>query len=211
MLIGIDFDNTIVSYDELMRSIARGWGLCNGAVGMSKKQIRDMMRRLPDGEVLWQRVQIAAYGLRMHEATPSEGVKDFLALCRQRGIPVRIVSHKTVRPNLGASDVDLRIAAMNWLDQGGFFSPGIGIDRQHVYFESSRAEKISRIEHLGITHFIDDLEETFDEHAFPSGVTKILYSSEPSRVGADVTALSSWAEIAAHLFQAVGHSRQKVL
>jgi hypothetical protein len=43
-----------------------------------------------------------------------------------------------------------------------------------VYFEGTRTEKIARIVALGCTHFIDDLEEVFDDPAFPSGVERLL-------------------------------------
>ncbi|MBI1983210.1 MAG: phosphotransferase [Acidobacteria bacterium] len=139
---------------------------------------------------------------------PTEGVKGFFLTCKQRGIPVRIISHKTTYPNLGESPVNLRSAAMVWLEQQGFFArDGLGVARTHVYFESSRAEKIARIERLGVTHFIDDLEETFSEPAFPGHVEKILYSTDPPvRTGA-ITRLGSWAQIREYLLPAASSTR----
>ena len=203
MIIGVDFDNTIVDYDELMHSIAVDWGLVSATMSRNKKQIRDTVRSLPDGEVRWQRLQIEAYGLRMSEAAPTEGVKEFFLICKQRGIPVRIVSHKTTHPNLGESQVNLRSAAVAWLEQQGFFArDGLGIARTHVYFESSRAEKVARIAQLGVTHFIDDLEETFREPTFPAGVEKIFYSTDPAAHGGGMKRLDSWARIREYLLPA---------
>ncbi|MGB7541509.1 MAG: hypothetical protein WA373_14885 [Burkholderiales bacterium] len=203
LMIGVDFDNTIVSYDALMHAIATDWGLIGGEIRRSKRRIRDVVRSLPDGEVLWQRLQIAAYGIRMREAAPADGVREFFLLCRQRGVPVRIVSHKTTFPNLGESEVNLRSAAMAWLEQRGFLAAdGFGVAREHVYFESSRAEKIARIGQLGITHFIDDLEETFNEPDFPPAVEKILYSNDPASLAGRVTTFGSWAQIQGYLLPA---------
>ena len=50
------------------------------------------------------------------------------------------------------------------MEQQGFFDPkGLNLKRENVYFESTREEKVARIGFLKCTHFIDDLEETFDE------------------------------------------------
>lgn len=203
MIIGVDFDNTIVSYDELMRRIAIDWGLISDASVKNKRQIRDVIRRLPEGEQLWQQLQISAYGVRMREAVPADGVKDFLLLCKQCSVPVYIVSHKTIYPNLGESRVNLREAAATWLEQQGFFAEGgLGINRANVYFEPSRAEKVTRIDYLHVTHFIDDLEETFNEPGFPLLTQKILYSSGDPAQAVGVNAIGSWAEIQKHLFPA---------
>lgn len=202
MIIGVDFDNTIVNYDELMHSIAVDWGLVGRTMSRNKRRIRDAVRSLPDGEVQWQRLQAAAYGLRMSEAVPAKGVKGFFLACRQRDIPVLIVSHKSMYTNLGESQVNFHTAALAWLEQEGFFaSGGIGVARTDVHFAPSRAEKIARIRQLAITHFIDDLEETFSEAEFPGHVEKILYSTNPSAHAQGVTRLASWARIREYLLQ----------
>lgn len=200
MIIGVDFDNTIVSYDDLMCSIALEWGIISAA-DRTKRQIRDALRKLPDGEMIWQRLQIAAYGLRMNEAVPTDGVMEFFLLCKQRSVPVRIISHKTMYPNLGESAVNLRSSAMTWLKRQGFLAiDGHGVGPEHIYFESSRVEKIARIRLIGVTHFIDDLEETFDEPGFPPNVKKILYSGETSAQAGGVTTLASWGQIREYFF-----------
>ena len=207
MIIGVDFDNTIVSYDLLMRSIATAWGVPVGVAVGDKKQIRDTLRSLPEGELMWQRLQIAAYGTRMDEAAPAQGVKEFFLECKQRSIPVRIVSHKTVYPNLGEQKVDLRAAAMTWLLKHGFVADdGFGVARTDVYFESTRDAKIARIRQLGITHFIDDLEETFMDPAFPAQVRKVLFASAPP-AASSIPAFATWEQIRNHLLPAMERAR----
>ena len=56
-IIGIDFDNTIISYDNIMHKIALERDLINADVIKSKKHIRDSIRMLPEGEIHWQRLQ----------------------------------------------------------------------------------------------------------------------------------------------------------
>ena len=199
----MDFDNTIVKYDRLLQDIARDWGLGCGEGRQSKTAIRDFVRSLQDGERTWQRLQACAYGERILEAPPAEGVAEFFRRCHDEGVPVRVVSHKTIVPNLPGSHLDLRTAAVEWLAHHGFLrSPEFGLSKSAVFFESTRSEKVTRIAQLGVTHFIDDLEETFQEPGFPAGVAKILYSSEaPPRD--DVTVLETWHEISDHLFRVV--------
>ena len=58
MRIGIDFDNTIITYDDVFRATALGRGLIKeDFAGRSKQAIRDHIRLLPDGEIAWQRLQ----------------------------------------------------------------------------------------------------------------------------------------------------------
>jgi hypothetical protein len=181
-VIGIDFDNTIACYDELMHAIALSRGLIDAAVPVNKKVIRDTIRRLPDGESHWRGVQVTAYGPRMQEARPADGVADFFAECLRRRVPVYIVSHKTEFANFGEPGVNLRVAASAWLDRHGFRVP--------VFFESTRAEKADRIRTLGVTHFVDDLEETFREPGFPKGVRQLL-----------LTPAATWRQIQDDVFR----------
>jgi hypothetical protein len=197
IVVGVDFDNTIADYDDLMHAIAVERGLVSAGFTRNKKLIRDAIRALPDGESHWRGVQVTAYGPRMGDARLIEGVREFFLACRRRGIDVYIVSHKTEYANFGDATVNLREAAAAWLDQQGFFDEqGIGLPRERVFFESTRAEKIERARSLGATHFIDDLEETFGEDTFPSEVEKILFAShgQPTTLS-DAVSFPSWREI----------------
>ncbi len=201
-IIGIDFDNTIVSYDELMYELAIERGLIEATVPKSKKQIRDRIRQHPDGEIEWQKLQGAAYGPQMQNARLIEGVATFFQACRQWGIPTYIVSHKTEYANYDETRTSLREAALNWMKSHQFFdADGLGLVRESVYFESTRIEKIDRIKALNCTHFIDDLEETFLESTFPNSIDKILYAphrQHSAQLQAKVA--GTWQEISDRFF-----------
>jgi len=204
--IGVDFDNTIASYDELMYESAVSWGLIDRGERRDKKGIRDVLRRLPEGESHWRRLQTFAYGEGMPRAKPMEGVKEFLRFCRARAIPVWIVSHKTEYNNFGPPVVNLRRAALAWLDAQGFFDEATtGLAPERVFFESTLEEKVARISGLGLSHFIDDLEETFLERGFPPEVAKIHYvpHGEPSAIEGALQA-TSWPDILAHFAALAG-------
>jgi len=196
--IGIDLDNTLVLYDGVLARLARGAGLIAPEFAGSKREIRDLIRSLSDGEAQWMELQAALYGSRMEEAEFAEGADAFLAQCRERGIDVFVVSHKT---RFAARDTeqrcDLHVAALGWMENAGFFSPRkFGLPRQNVFFEPTREAKCRRIATLGCTHFIDDLVEVFVDPAFPRGVEKHLYVPEAGPLPeGGFTAYRSWHDI----------------
>ena len=199
-IFGIDLDNTIISYDDVLYRLASSKGLIDKKTPKHKTIIRDRIRKLPDGEIEWQKLQAAMYGPEMDGARLMDGVREFLTGCRRHGIPVYIVSHKTEFANYDRFNTNLRKAAILWLEGSGlldYYRYGLNLDR--VFFESTRLEKIQRMISLNCTHFIDDLMETFAEEAFAHGVEKILFDTmlfEERKASEGVTVCNSWNSIA---------------
>jgi hypothetical protein len=173
--IGLDFDNTLITYDDVFLSMARERGLAAPDFSGRKQAIRDSIRLLPDGELSWQQLQGQVYGKGVARATMFDGVGSFLRQCKQRNVPVVIVSHKTEFGHHDPERVNLRQAALDWMTAQGFFNE-YGIARENVYFEGTRQEKIARITQLDCSHFIDDLEEVLTDPDFPMRVERILFS-----------------------------------
>jgi len=201
--IGIDFDNTIAGYDQLIYREAMSRGLIEAGAATSKRSVRDHIRQRENGELEWQRLQGVVYGPRMGDAQLIEGVGEFLRQCRRRGAQVFIVSHKTEYANFDPTRTPLRQAALSWMAAKGFFAANsLGLSPACVYFEATRREKIERIRQLDCTHFIDDLEEVFREDGFPDATAKILFASHPPPAplpGLDVAA--TWEEVAQFVFR----------
>jgi hypothetical protein len=199
-VIGIDLDNTLACYDEIFHRAACQEGLIAPDVSQSKERIRDAIRLLPDGETQWTRLQAIVYGPRMSEARLFEGAAEFLRHCAANGVRTLIVSHKTPFAMLDGTRVDLRKAALEWLDASGFFGD-YGIAREDVFFEATRAEKIERIRSERCTHFIDDLAEVFAESAFPSEIVKVLFAPHGTNSDVpDVCICASWDKIRRFFF-----------
>jgi hypothetical protein len=203
MPVGIDFDNTIVRYDRVFAEAARARGWVMKDFCGSKKQLRDAVRLLPEGETKWQVLQGEVYGQRMEEAEPFPGVMEFIDAARRCGIEIFIVSHKTRYSNYDARKVDLREAALGWMETHGFFDPKrLGFSRQQIFFADTRAEKIARISALGCGVFIDDLEEVFADPTFPANVKRVLFTSdyEPTCDKA-IVVRKSWPDIARYVLE----------
>lgn len=205
MIVGIDFDNTIVDYNDIIYQEAVARNLIGKNFIKDKKVIRDTIRQLPNGEIEWQKIQAIVYGSRMNEAELIDGVEAFFGLCRQRGVKVYIISHKTEIASLGGPKINLRTTALSWMKKNRFFEAGcFDLSDDDVYFESTRLDKIGRIKSLNCTHFIDDLVETFLEPSFSEKMKKILYSPHKDCLfdDRDIKSVSSWKEIIDYFFGA---------
>lgn len=198
--IGIDFDNTIISYDEVFCRAAKSQGLIDPAFSGGKQAVRDAIRSLPEGELAWQRLQGQVYGKGLAEATLISGVEAFLRRCRALECTVTVVSHKTEYGHYDPDRVNLRKAAFDWMVSQGLVGSASVIPPGNVYFEGTRAEKLQRIAALSLTHFIDDLEEVLSDPGFPKSVTRILFSDGEWPGSEPYVACSTWSDIERYIF-----------
>ncbi len=199
MVIGIDFDNTIVCYDQVFQKAARELELNLPDIPPTKAGIKEYLQQ-HDRENDWIRLQGYVYGPRMGDARPFPGVLDFFTRCKRIGQSVYIVSHRTRSPFRG-EPYDLHQAAQEWLEKHGFYDPRrIGLSRNQVYFELTKEGKINRIKELICNVFIDDLPDLLRSNDFPRGVDRILFDPE-KRYTTEKTFLraTTWAEIEQHI------------
>ena len=197
MLLGLDFDNTLISYDRLFRRVALDKTLIPETTPPQKNAVRDCLRQ-QGMEEEWIRLQGEVYGCRILEAEPYPGMQAVLKRLSSRHIPMCIVSHKTRTPYLG-EPWDLHAAARSWLAQQGFHdSSGLGWPEDQVFFELTKDAKVARILALGCTHYVDDLPEILE--MLPGNVEKIYFSpgGDPGR-DPDWKLMRSWQELPALL------------
>jgi hypothetical protein len=195
MIIGVDFDNTIVCYDGLFPKLAVQQGLVPNDICASKSAVRDYLRQIGQEE-RWTELQGYAYGPGMREARLFPGVLEFFDRCRRSGQEVFIISQRTRYPFLGERH-DLHQAARDFLAAHGWNDPArIGLAADHIHFHESVPEKVARINQLGCTHFIDDLPEILTAAELRADVEKILF--DPNGQHADRPGLrrvGSWQTI----------------
>lgn len=174
MRIGVDFDNTLVRYDELFARVCRERGLIADDVPPNKTAIRDYLREV-GREDDWTEVQGIVYGPRITEAAAFEGALEFLRKAGEEGREVFIISHKTRHPYRGEKH-DLHEAALTWLRSNGVFNDeGGGVEPSRALFHERKEEKLARIAEVGCEWFIDDLPEILGHELFPETARRILF------------------------------------
>jgi hypothetical protein len=179
MRIGVDFDNTLVSYDRAFALVGREEGLLpRDFAGGKEATKRRLYHERPDG-YLWERLQGLVYGRRIDRAELYDGVAEFFRLCRDHdGCRVFIVSHKTVLAHHDPLNTNLRDSALDWMKQQGFFDKtGFGLDAGQVFFEETRDAKVRRVGELACQIFIDDLPEVLGHAGMPAACRKILFGT----------------------------------
>src|SRR5580658_2601954 len=141
--IGLDFDNTIICYDDVFLSAAKERGLLPADFRGGKQLVRDAIRLAPDGETAWQKLQGFVYGRGIGGARAYAGFRAFLKRARAAGDALFVVSHKTEYGHFDLDRINLRVAALNWMKQQGFFDASrCGVAVEDVFFESTREEKL---------------------------------------------------------------------
>lgn len=193
MHIGIDFDNTIVSYDSLFHRVALEQGLIPPALAPNKVAVRDHLRQT-GREQIWIEMQGEVYGSRMDEAEMYPGFLEFLDWAGQAGHRVSIVSHKTRHPFAGPR-YDLHQAARHWVGTHLLGGDEPRIAESAIHFELTKQEKLLRIGAIGCEVFIDDLPEILLADALAADLRRILFDPDgnhsPLQDG-QITAVSSW-------------------
>ena len=191
MMVGFDFDNTLVGYGDLFYTAALEAGLIPSGFSRSKTAIRDLMNETGMRDE-WTALQGKVYGTMMDRAQLFPGVSECLQELKKRDIPCCIISHKTRYAKKGPP-YDLHRAARDFLRR-----TGLPIPQDMIFFCPERAEKIRLIRELKCTCFVDDLPEVFAEPDFPPGVKKILFGAAVSGVPS-VIACPDWDQIGKEL------------
>jgi len=192
--IGIDLDNTIISYDDVFQLAANKFGLLDNNNCLSKESLRNQIRNQKNGEKKWQKLQGYVYGEGISEAVLFPGVYRFLWRCKERKIDVEIVSHKTEYGHFDSKKISLRNSANNFLINQGLLDNKNPLINK-VTYKNSKKEKIDYIKQNNYECFIDDLEEIiFSEEL--EGQKGILFSRDNLSVNNSNNVIAqSWEEI----------------
>jgi hypothetical protein len=168
MIIGFDFDNTIVCYDNAIAILADQQFDLPLDVPRTKLGIRDFLRA-NGRENDWTRFQGELYGPGMAYAEPFENALDVICKLGELGHRLSVISHRTQFPYLGKPH-DLHAFAASWLRER------IPAVFELVTFQESKAKKISTIALTGCELFLDDLPEILSDPLFPRSTTGILFA-----------------------------------
>jgi len=173
MIIGIDFDNTIIDYNNLFYEAGLSLRVLPDNAECNKKIIREYL--IGNGqEQDWIKIQGLVYGKYIQNAKIMEGFSSFSDHCYENGWKIFIISHKTRDPIVGEK-FDLHTSALKWLEKNRIYGTNISGAVEGVFFESTRSEKICRINLLGCNIMIDDLADVLLHPDLSKEITKILY------------------------------------
>ena len=194
MLIGLDFDNTIVCYDQAIALLAEELFELPADVPRTKLGLRNFLRAA-GREPEWTAFQGELYGPGMRYAEPFDGAIATMQQLLAEGHDLVIISHRSRRPYAGEPH-DLHLAARNWvaerLKSTGLFAEANG----RMNFLETRQEKVARIAELACQAFLDDLLEVLGDSAFPVSTAGILF--DPSGGSATPEChhrISAWPEL----------------
>jgi hypothetical protein len=198
MLIGIDFDNTLVDYSKSIEFLALRHLSLPESLPLTKLSIRDYLRS-QDREDEWTLFQGTLYGPGIINAQPFAGCIDALKLLTRKGHDIVIVSHKTKYPYMG-QPYDLHHSAKEWLNThltslDLFKTKDIN---SHAFFLESKNEKIQAIADLKCDYFIDDLPEILMDINFPKSTQPILFSPS-ANTNQHLPIISNWCDIIGYI------------
>ena len=177
--IGLDFDNTIVCYDEAIAELADKKLRLPTDLPRTKLDLRDYLRAA-GREQEWTAFQGELYGPGMANARPFEGAIETMQALVEAGHQLTIVSHRSRRPYAGTPH-DLHESAREWVSQrlqtaGLFLGEGETTeDNSSVSFLETREAKVARIAELGLHLFVDDLPEVLGAPNFPRVTVGVLF------------------------------------
>ena len=190
--IGVDFDNTIVCYDELFYKIALEENLIPQNFPHSKLLIRDYLRR-KNKDQFFTLLQAEVYGKRILESSPAPGVIFTLKELVRKGFEVSIISHKSINPYKGPK-YNLHKAAISWLEKNKIFEKDtVGLSKDNIFFNLTKEDKINKIHDIGCDYFIDDLPEILN--MVNEKTKKILYTQGNEAKNKNFIILKNWREL----------------
>jgi len=194
MRIGIDFDNTIVRYNELFHRIALEQDLITYDTAMTKSGVRSYLCSL-GRETDWTILQGLVYGLRMVEAVPYNGLHKFMFWAKSMGHELFIISHRTRLPALGPA-YDLHAAANAWIIANLQHDSEPYLKFENIFFETEKSAKIERIRKCRCDLFIDDLPEILLMANFPSSTIRILFDPDKVHIATPpIVHTNSWEDV----------------
>jgi len=177
MIVGLDFDNTIVCYDSLFHKVSVEQGLISQDFPINKIKIRDHLRSI-NKEDVWTEMQGYVYGYRMQEAEAFPFLLEFIDNLIENGHQIVVISHKTKYPFIGEK-YDLHKAAKFWLYKNLITNKGNSqFTLNNCFFEKTKDQKVLKITEQDCDLYIDDLPEILENPLFPEKCLRILFDPE---------------------------------
>ena len=189
MIVGLDFDNTIVCYDNAIATLAEQQFDLPAALPRTKLAIRDHLRRLGQEEA-WTRFQGTLYGPGMSHAQAFPYAVEVIHELSDRGHTLAVISHRTRFPYLGERH-DLHAHAKAWI------SSHLPDALHSIAFHEDKAGKIEAIGRMSCEVFLDDLPEILLDPRFPTAARGVLFAPDGGPAAWTGTTVNSWVALKA--------------
>ena len=184
-VIGVDFDNTLIIYDDLLRKLAVDRNLLGRPrPARFRASGRSAMRsaRSPAEKSSGKNCRPTPTVPRIGEARLAIGAARFLELARAAGITVYTISHKTEWASQDRTGTNLRRAALDWMEANGLFadcgaglSPRQGLFRGHAGGENRPYSRAAAARISSTTW-----KRPSRKRPFLPASTRILYAPHPA-------------------------------
>jgi len=174
MIIGLDFDNTIVCYDEAIEQLATEVPSLPPTTPKTKLGIRDYLRE-QDRETEWTEFQGKLYGPGMVHARPFPAALEIIGAMQNAGHTTVIVSHRSKHPYLGPK-YDLHDSARQWIKKNLVIEGNALISEHDIHLNETKDAKVELIASLQCDVFIDDLVDILTHVSFPPSTEKLWFS-----------------------------------
>lgn len=194
--IGIDFDNTIIQYDEAFYKLAVKKFLIPETLAQTKRAVRTYLNESGQDQQFTE-LQAEVYGSEIVNAKPTNGAIKALKYLHTKKVTMSIVSHKTKYPIRGPK-YNLHQAANQWIESKRIDKFLTGYDSLlPIKYCETKEEKIKYISDGPFDVYIDDLSEILEGIA--PRITKIHYATAQSKAkNIDIT-MDSWQDIANYI------------
>tara|TARA_R110002050_G_scaffold31905_1_gene81547 strand:- start:7853 stop:8446 length:594 start_codon:yes stop_codon:yes gene_type:complete len=191
MIIGIDFDNTLVCYRNSFHAAAKKHNIICSDDYKEKLDIKKYLQKQDKTNYLWERLQGLVYGKEILNADFYEGALEFIKESITKGHILYIVSHKTKYAHHDTDKTNLQNKALEFLYENSFFEK-TGFKKENVFFCDTSEKKIKKIKILRCNIFIDDLSEILLHDEMPKSCQKILFGLSSNK---ELVSYETWKEI----------------
>ena len=172
MIIGIDFDNTIINYDEVFYQFALKSNLINSSTPKQKVYIKNKIIK-NFSEKKWTQLQGKVYSKGIFMASIFDDCLNTMHKLDKNGHKIIIISHKTKYPVLGEK-FNLHINTKIWIKKNILEKKNFkNFSINDVHFNQTQNQKIKKILDKNCDIFIDDLEKVLFK--LPENIFKIIF------------------------------------
>lgn len=190
LIIGIDFDNTLVCYNKSIFTLAKKFFAVSDELN-TKSKIKEYITD-SYGNLAWTKFQGELYGPGMQFAEPYENAVKTLSDLSSSGIKLLILSHRTKYPYAGQK-YNLHEFAKNWIAENLKFNGKNILEDSSIFFFEEKKEKIKAIKDNACDFFLDDLTEIIRDSDFPERTEGILF--DPYKKNTWFPSINNWEQL----------------